>query len=415
MWRFHLLSLCCGWPWDWAPSPAVEENLTAAKEETMEWHGAESGNGTTVEWWLFKAAFAAFWESGGISITGAHSCEWFGVPGCPGKLRSEGGWIGYFMDGVGVQAFGEWWPWVAICAGVVFSVLVTGLLAYSLHTLLAPVRWLARSLSRIGQMLGCIRRGTSDASTTPTPRVLDDVEWHGPATGWPTETRYLQYRLKGRGSRRRLNDILIKKGGQVARLYQEESMLKRIDSNGLRVKFSNIAGATSRHFRRELENVGEVHLCRQRECREEHPMHVLEFAGVDHDAIIDLHRYAHGSPRWLFGVLWRSISFGLGLSFKVLRCCLRRCCRGQEDHRKWWECESAWPRFGIRGGVWRGNVSGHQDWADHWGRHEASSSRWLQWYGHQWGDHSTRRGCRGFWCASPTSRAECEGSPLRPP
>ena len=327
--RLHaLLPLCCGWPWsglleerptDMEP---LKEETASSQEEKLE---SISGNGTTVEWWLFKAAFAAFWESGGVRSHDGGSCDWFGVPGCPGRLRTDGGWIGYFADGVGVQAFGDWWPWVAISACGGLGTLLLGVLTYSVYTLMAPVRWMMRLCGRVGTMLGCKRRAMTEPLLPPATRVADDVEWHGPQTGWPTETRYLQYRLKGRGSRRRLNDVLVRKGGHVARLYQEENMLRRIDSNGLRVKFSNIAGSTSRQFRRDLEAAGEVHLCRQRECREEHALHILEFAGVDHDAIIDLHRYAHGSPRWLLGVLWRSLSFGLGLCLKGARCCCRRC------------------------------------------------------------------------------------------
>ena len=125
--------------------------------------------------------------------------------------------------------------------------------------------------------------------TYPVQRpLMSEIEWHGPKTGWPTETRYLQQRLKGRGSRRRLNDVVVRRGGHVARLLQEESMLKRIDSDGLRVKFNGVSGCTSRQFRRELEEAGEVHLCRQLECRADHSMHIQEFAGVDHEALLDL-------------------------------------------------------------------------------------------------------------------------------
>ena len=113
----------------------------------------------------------------------------------------------------------------------------------------------------------------------------------------------------------------------MARLQQEERLLRRIDSNGLRVKFSQILGCTSRQLRRELERIGEIHICRLKDCQENHELHIQEFAGIDHEVLVDLHRFAHGSPRWLLGVGWRCIVASLGLFFRFLRCCWRRCCR----------------------------------------------------------------------------------------
>lgn len=134
----------------------------------------------------------------------------------------------------------------------------------------------------------------------------------------------------------------------MARLLQEESMLKRIDSDGLRVKFNGVSGCTSRQFRRELEEVREIHLCRQLECRAEHAMHIQEFAGVDHEALLDLHRYAHGSPRWLLGLLGRGVWRGLGFLVRLLRCCCRLCCnkktnrviRDEEGHERFLDPDS---------------------------------------------------------------------------
>ena len=117
----------------------------------------------------------------------------------------------------------------------------------------------------------------------------------------------------------------------MARLHQEESLLKRIDSDGLRVKFSSVSGCASRQFRRELEEAGEIHLCRQLECRADHTLHIQEFAGVDHEALLDLHRYAHGSPRWLRGLVGRGAWRGPGLVVRAGRCCCRMCCARKES------------------------------------------------------------------------------------
>ena len=143
----------------------------------------------------------------------------------------------------------------------------------------------------------CCRRGQVDgeAPALAAPNLARTIEWHGPATGWNTETRYLQERIKGRGSRRKLNDIVIRYEGQVARLQQDESRMKRIDAYGLRVQFAGIAGCSSRAFRKKLEDVGEVHLCRRDDCGLDHGLHVREFAGLDHESILDVHEYTSGA------------------------------------------------------------------------------------------------------------------------
>ncbi|CAK9011592.1 J domain-containing protein [Durusdinium trenchii] len=125
-------------------------------------------------------------------------------------------------------------------------------------------------------------------------------------------------------------------------------MLKRIDSDGLRVKFNGVSGCTSRQFCRELEEVGEIHLRRQLECKAEHSMHIQEFAGVDHEALLGLHRYAHGSPRWLIGLLGRGVWRGLGFLVRLLRCCCRICCnkktnrviRDEDGHERFLDPDS---------------------------------------------------------------------------
>ena len=325
--RFALLGLCGAWPWssplddvvapDYAPINVTEEDLTFNFTED-----AEFG------WWSVSGAINAFWYFKKIG-EGFQSDDgrWFGTPGRPGRLRQEGGWIGYVVDGVGVHALGAWWPFTVYCIGAISAVVCLVLLSYSLYTLTAPIRWFMQGIKKILELMGCGSGGGVRALLPPAPSVPTEVEWHGPRTGWPTETRYLQSKLKGRGSRRKLNDVVIRHQGHVARLQQEERLLRRIDSNGLRVKFSQILGCTSRQLRRELERIGEIHICRLKDCQENHELHIQEFAGIDHEVLVDLHRFAHGSPRWLLGVGWRCIVAGLGLFFRFLRCCWRRCCR----------------------------------------------------------------------------------------
>lgn len=253
--------------------------------------GADAGpgrNGTfsrdkpwSFGWWRIRGTAEYIFGRGGVAsddeILRDHE-SWFSTPEGTGRLGRDAGWIGYFVDSVGVAAFGAWWcyaAWTGIGAG---AIILLGLLAYSIQTLLAPVRWVTTVVGYAwGPLSCCCRRAGDEPAPLPEgPPLARNVEWRGPATGWPAETRYLQEKVKGRGSRRRLNDVLIRVHGQVARLQQDESSQRRIDTHGLKVKFLGITGCTSRQFRRELEDIGEIHLCRQVECGVEHGMHVKE-------------------------------------------------------------------------------------------------------------------------------------------
>ena len=326
MWRTLVLPLLSygAWVFNFAvdEAPVMDELI---QEPSTDSHGPEANDEVTGGFWWLEGGIWGFWMSN--NTHDGDGGAWFGRPGRPGRLRGEGGWAGYFLDSMGVHAFGEWWGCIAVgCLGSL-GIGLLGILTYSLHTLTGPCRAAGRLLHLCGRLLCCCKRAEGIEAHLPSTRPpTADVEWHGPRTGWPTETRYLQQRLKGRGSRRRLNDVVIRRDGHVARLYQEESMLRRIDSDGLRVKFCRVAGCTSRQFRRDLEEAGEVHLCRQLECRAEHPLHIQEFAGVDHEVLIDLHAYAHGSPRWLLGLLARGVWRGLGCFVRATRCVCRRCC-----------------------------------------------------------------------------------------
>ena len=345
-WVFFL-PLAGGWPWDLSFFlEDSEDTILASTPEDLE---ENTTNGTAgLDGFWIEGYIWAWWQSG-YQAYDAAAPGWFGLPGRPGRLRTEGGWAGYFADGVGVQAFGEWWPLVAYFTAGILMVGALGVLAYSLHTLSAPFRAVGRGLHCLARACCCCRRPQGVEAHLPSaPPTMTEVEWHGPKTGWPTETRYLQQRLKGRGSRRRLNDVVIRRDGHVARLHQEESLLKRIDSDGLRVKFSSVASCTSRQFRRDLEDAGEVHLCRQLECRAEHPLHVQEFAGVDHEALLDLHCFAHGSSRWLLGMIWRNALHCIGCIFTFTRWIFKRCCmtparrtiRGEDGHERALDPES---------------------------------------------------------------------------
>ena len=317
----------------------VDANESRTNESYEDQAKTEDVGSDRLEWWIFST----FWGHGRWSGAkgGPHHADgggdgrWFSTPDNPGRLSEEAGWAWYFVDGAGVYLCGAWWPLTAWAFGGILCVASMGVLTYSLQQLLAPVRWLGRCVVWIGSLCPCCcrRRDETLAFLPSAPGAPTTIEWRGPGTGWPTETRYLQEKVKGRGSRRRLNDVVIRCEGNVARLQQDESNLKRIDTYGLRMRIANITGCTSRQLRRQLEEAGEVHLCRAGDCGLDHPLHIKEFAGVDREALLDLHYHAQGSPRWILGVMWRSCFYCIYCLGYFLTCACRCCRCGRRSRR----------------------------------------------------------------------------------
>ena len=97
------------------------------------------------EWWSFRA----FWEGGRYEEGGGSTFHedtveghagWFSTPGSKGRMNFEAGWAGYFLDGIGLNLFGEWWPGAAYTGLVIIGLGFGGLTAYVLQTLCTPVR-----------------------------------------------------------------------------------------------------------------------------------------------------------------------------------------------------------------------------------------------------------------------------------
>ena len=196
--------------------------------------------------------------------------------------------------------------------------------------------WVLEGSAAVFRVLACCcrRSEAGDGPVLATPSLARTIEWHGPATGWNTETRYLQEKIKGRGSRRKLNDIVVRHEGHVARLQQDESRLKRIDAYGLRVQFSGIAGCSSRTFRKKLEDTGEIHLCRRDECGLDHGLHIREFAGLDHEAILDVHDYTRGGSCWMLRSSWRGLCWLVAALWFAATYICRCCCRRSEVRKQ---------------------------------------------------------------------------------
>ena len=103
----------------------------------------------TFGWWRIRGTVEYIFGTGG-TISGdeerINNGHWFSALEGTGRMGCDAGWIGYFIDSVGVSAFGAWWSyaaWTGVGAGVI---ILLGMLAYSLQTLLAPVRWMTTML-----------------------------------------------------------------------------------------------------------------------------------------------------------------------------------------------------------------------------------------------------------------------------
>eukprot|EP00959_Pyramimonas_sp_CCMP1952_P113893 2381518-Pyramimonas_sp.AAC.1 len=71
----------------------------------------------------------------------------------------------------------------------------------------------------------------------------------GPETGPATTTEYYSKRVKGCGTGRRPNDVLVKIDDHVARLKIDLAEPKRIDRRGLWTDYLSVKGASSRALR----------------------------------------------------------------------------------------------------------------------------------------------------------------------
>ena len=120
------------------------------------------------------------------------------------------------------------------------------------------------------------------------------VHWWGLGVGRVSTNEYYRNEIRGRAGAgtRRLNDILIRVEGQVARL--EPSTVGRgvkrplATSTGLSFQFGQALGCSSPVLQARLEELDqmEVHLCRELGCNHgNYAIHVTEYAAVQPDFI----------------------------------------------------------------------------------------------------------------------------------
>ena len=121
MWKYilgPLLPAVIGWPWQLGHNEehSFEENLTGVDPGGDTEPPSNNTHQKGDFWWFEGTIWGFWWSADGFG----EDAPWFGTPESPGRLRSDGGWAGYFVDGIGVQAFGSWWPWVAYFVMITF-------------------------------------------------------------------------------------------------------------------------------------------------------------------------------------------------------------------------------------------------------------------------------------------------------
>jgi len=139
-----------------------------------------------------------------------------------------------------------------------------------------------------------------DPVTPLANRALRGVTWWGPGTTRPWGADYLRDHVKGRGTNRVPNHLLVEVQGQVARLVRDMDRLHNASSTGLFYSHSQVHSSSGLALRLQLEapGSGRVHLCRHHPCLEAGhcTAHVLASSVVDAGAFLDLSEAAKGSP-----------------------------------------------------------------------------------------------------------------------
>lgn len=255
-----------------------------------------------------------FWQNSGWSYTsigpmpaqGASSTagDWswctpvFSTAEESGSLSRHGGWVGLCVDAAGYSAFGEWWPMVGGFALLLWIVGTVALTRWGVKTVFAPCRFMVTMAKFVtGKPLGPQDAGTPVGSRAFCPTV----EWRGPAAVIGLDNKYFSERVKGRGSRRHANHLLMRHEGRVARVELLPSGFGRVDLLGMTARVESVIGASHRSLRRLLEELPNqtLHLCRCTKCdKGGHGLHVKESAAVDCEALIDLGLLAEEGAMW---------------------------------------------------------------------------------------------------------------------
>ena len=234
---------------------------------------------------------------------------WFSTPTMPGQLSTTGGWGLYFLDKLGVLACGSFWPWVGWSAVIALAIFFAILSIIVIGTICRPIRSFCtcccqqtRAVAReVGEFLPELHVGGS----------YETLSLRGPSTREGVDSNFYQRGIKGRGSERKPNDVVVLMQDQAARIKPEGDHWARVDRYGLWVRVREVKGASSRTLRQLLDHDGKVHLCREQNCPlEQAPtpgLHCKAYAAVDANGLVDLGAYAGWSTRRFAVLLGRWI------------------------------------------------------------------------------------------------------------
>ena len=146
-----------------------------------------------------------------------------------------------------------------------------------------------------------------DLPETPITPGFQRLVLTGPAGVRAADTEFYQREVRGRGTNRKPNDLVVVMDAGVTRLQLDPERRERIDRHGLWVHPSRVLGATTRKVRELVEREDQLHLCRGTECQGGAGLHCGSYAAVDAEALVDLGAYDRVSA-WRLGVLvWRSL------------------------------------------------------------------------------------------------------------
>lgn len=133
--------------------------------------------------------------------------------------------------------FGDYWPLVGLVALIVLVFVICVLIGYVDRTFQAPVIVVQRMAALFPwPSVSSSAAPAADRSLGPTR-----VRWMGPEA--------YQEVIRGRGQQRKPNDVLLRIGGQVARVQLDATDGSRVSRDGLRSSIARVVGSSSRRLR----------------------------------------------------------------------------------------------------------------------------------------------------------------------
>ncbi|CAK0843868.1 unnamed protein product [Prorocentrum cordatum] len=175
-------------------------------------------------------------SAAGLSRRWGASHRRFPLGRTTGGSAPTGGWVMYAVDQAGVYLFGAAWTVTATFLGLLSA---TGILAPGGAQSPRHLRALQLGSWAVSRVF-CLcarRRAPGDAELDEllplAPPQPTAAKWCGQAAGPGTTTEHFRPRVKGRGSKRKFNDLPIWHQGQVARRRLNFDEVLRVDRKGL--------------------------------------------------------------------------------------------------------------------------------------------------------------------------------------